>query len=143
MRGSLSTPVGLELVVENYKTKLMTPYSFDDDPSGKQRRYKSSNASTPWGLLLLLLLSCSYALYSRQQSIVNGESGRRGITIQEPDEEEEDWHPGYDDHQQFPFRSTEEIQAMAEAAFNPKLHELYADLPPLPTITEGMTNVRK
>ena len=120
-------------MVENYKTKLMTPYiDFDDDPSGKQRRNKSSNASTPWG-----------SLYSRQQSIVNGESGRHGITIQEPDEEEEDWHPGYDDHQQFPFRSTEEIQAMAEAAFNPKLHELYADLPPLPTITEGMTNVRK
>lgn len=120
----------------------MAPYNYiaEDDPSGKQRRQNSRTDRTPWGLLLVLLLSCTYALHSRQRSLIESETHDYHRDLMEKVEEESiNTEPEY--KQQFPFRSDAEIQAMAEATFDPKLHELYANLPELPMLRDYAANV--
>ncbi|KAL4535384.1 hypothetical protein Ndes2437A_g06099 [Nannochloris sp. 'desiccata'] len=112
-------------------------YDSDDYTAGKKGR-KPITADTPWGLLIVLLFSSSCALYTRHRSMSNGDASGQTATRSLLEEGTLD-----DVHLDNPleptaptYREDIPIQKLAEAAFNPMHHELYADLPPLQRLTE-------
>jgi hypothetical protein len=117
-------------------------YGYDDYSAGKKGRKPIRN-DTPWGLLIVLLLTSSCALYTRHRSLTNGDA----ITATRSLLEEPDIDVALDIEKSLEpaapiYREDLPIQKLAEAAFNPMHHELYADLPPLQHLTEEQERVR-
>ncbi len=111
-------------------------YDYDDYSAGKKGR-KPIKADTPWGLLIVLLLTSTCALYTRHRSLISSDAipATRNL-LEEP--EIDDVHLDNTLEPTTPiYREDIPIQKLAQAAFNPMHHELYASLPPLMQLTEA------
>lgn len=99
--------------------------------AGKDKR-RSKN-DTPWALIILLGLAISGAVVTRRHSLEDENQQPARTLIEEPVEEVDIASV---------YRQDAEIEALAAKNFNPDFHALYADLPPLPTLTEEQEHVR-
>lgn len=116
-------------------------YDYDDYTAGKKGR-KPIKADTPWGLLIVLLFTSSCALYTRHRSLTNSDAVAATRSLIEEGTLDDAHRDNSLEPTELTYREDLPLQKLAEAAFNPMHHELYADLPPLQHVTEEQEKVR-
>ena len=115
-------------------------YDYDDYSARKKGRKPTRN-DTPWGLIIVLLLTSSCALYTRHRSLTTVDAfDATRILLEEDDTDDIHLDNSLEPTEPI-YREDLPIQKLAEAAFNPMHHVLYSDLPPLQHLTAEQEQV--
>jgi len=120
---------------------MLPSYAYDDYTAGKKGR-RPIKAERPWGLLIVLLFTSSFALYTRHRSLTNSDAITATRSLIEGGTLDDAHRDNSLESTALTYREDLPFKKLAEAAFNPMHHDLYADLPPLQRITEHQEKVR-
>ena len=117
---------------------------FDDEYSaGKRGKKPRSSKDGSWGLVLVFIVASSCAVYTRHRSLIfTATASATDPTPRVVLLEEEVKEPAVTvTHDGITYRTDAAAQAQAEATFNPTLHNMYKNLPPLQQMTEYLEKV--